>query len=133
MKGLSDPTSPASLYAYGWFRRKQKRRCPKCGAEISDSYKYCPECGTQLKTEDVPKASDKDMAILGILSFITGFPVCMIFYSFRVSISEAFILSLFTSIPVGFILLLLFTIIYGIFFSKKKKQTRTPIREISSN
>jgi len=123
MKDPSNPMNPASLYAYGWFRRKRERRCPKCGVRIADSYKYCPECGTKLKAENVLEASDKDMAILGILSFIIGFPICITFYSLFISISiqEAFIISLFTAIPVGFVLLLLFTLIYAIFFSKKKK------------
>jgi len=123
MKHIDDPTHPISVYAHGWFRRRREERCSKCGTKIANFYKYCPECGTQLKPEDRPKASEKDLAILGILSLIIGFPICMIFFTSYLSIPESIVISLFLSIPVGFTLLWILTIIHGIFQSKKKKQT----------
>lgn len=56
MKHLDDPTHPESLYAYGWFKRREGR-CPNCGAKILGYYRYCPECGALLKSGDIPETS----------------------------------------------------------------------------
>jgi uncharacterized membrane protein len=83
---------------------------------IKREYKFCPECGTQLESEKKIEESERDVAIVGLLSLIIGFPVCMILFSFH---PGALLLSLLLSIPVGFILLLIICIIYGILFSKR--------------
>jgi uncharacterized protein (DUF983 family) len=109
-----DPLHPAHPYAYRWFRREREERCPKCGARVSKTDNYCPRCGEKLKHEDIPKASDKDMALLGLFSFLIGFPVCLIFFASFIGIHEAIVFSLFLSFPTGFILLIILSIIIGI-------------------
>ena len=43
-----------------------KKRCPKCGEKVNDSYSYCPYCRNSLKDSD----DDEDWGILGKNDFM---------------------------------------------------------------
>ena len=48
-----------------------KKRCPKCGEKISNSYNFCPYCKSQLK--NIPDFSDdEDWGLLGKNDFVSN-------------------------------------------------------------
>jgi ribosomal protein L40E len=49
---LTNPKDPLSIYAYMWFKEKEKKKkvyCKYCAAENPSNAIFCKKCGKKIK------------------------------------------------------------------------------------